>query len=177
MFLVLLPIFSSLFPPSDQANGPLETLFSAFTFTGVSFVMDTVMPISTGNMGEDIARAIGAIFLVHALSKSVTILSREIAPFSIWLVARKFSTMFQQYTGLMEAIILVTICVGIIKSIHQTLASWIGANTVVHILYDLFVLVDVYLISTLVMNSTMGNDTLILLLCVMAIAKILLTLF
>lgn len=89
-------------------------------------------------------------------------------------LSRKFSTLFQTF-GLTESIAFTTISLGILKTIRKTVKG--GTEIVIDILYDLFILVDVYLISNLVMKATTGRDTLILLVSVMAVARVAIVLF
>ena len=82
--------------------------------------------------------------------------------------------LFQTF-GLAESIAFTTISLGILKSARSFIDG--GAGIIADILYDLFILVDVYLISNLVMQGTNGTDSLILLLSVMAVARVIIALF
>lgn len=154
---------------STAEKGPLGAILSAATVTGVSFVMDSVMPASVGNMTEDVVRGVTALLLVHSLLGR---LSNDVEAFAMWVIARRFSTMLAGY-GFLEMMVSVAVCMGITKSAW----SLLGGDTA-RILYDLLILVAVFLAAGWALATMQtGNvgDTVVVLVSMMFIVKTALT--
>ena len=154
---------------STVEKGPLGAILSAATVTGVSFVMDSVMPASVGNMAEDVVRGVAALLLVHSLLGR---LSNDVEAFAMWVIARRFSTMLAGY-GFLEMMVSIAVCMGITKSAW----SLLGGDTT-RILHDLLILVAVFLAAgwalATMQTGNMG-DTIVVLVSMMFIVKTALT--
>lgn len=92
IFIVAVPLLTKIYSEhtimAKYNQGPSATLFSAVSFAGIAFVMDSIMPLSTGYMGEDVVRGVVAVMLVHTIMIPVSSLSNDVGSFSTWLVAR-----------------------------------------------------------------------------------------
>ena len=146
----------------------------SLTFTGVSFVMDSIMPVETGSLGEDTVRGVTAVLLVNTVLGSMPEIGKDVGPFATWLIARRFSNMLK-VIDILQSTAIIGVILGIVKTIH----GWIG-GAVVGIMQDLFVLVAVFLTSAWVMHSTdRGNtgDALVLMISIMMVARVVMTTF
>lgn len=146
-------------------GGPSGSIMAAISVTGVSFVMDTVMPVSVGSVAEDVVRGLAALLLVHSMLGN---LNGDVESFAMWTIARRFSGILRGY-GFLETVVSVAVCMGIVKAGKSVL----GGDTV-HILHDLLVLVAVFLVAGWTIDKVQtGNagDTIVLLVSVMCIVK------
>lgn len=128
------------------------------------------MPGVTNSQGEDIVRGFASVLLVNVILGSVPSIGKDVGQFATWLIARRFSTMFEKYDILLSVSIAI-MAIGIIK----TTQKYIG-GTVMGILNDLFILVTVFLTAGWVISSTdrgtnNSGDTLVLMVCIMSIAR------
>ena len=64
-FVIVAPMMMISFIRGPLGQGPWGTLLSAIIFTGVSFILDSIMPVAVGSLGEDMVRGVAAVMLVN----------------------------------------------------------------------------------------------------------------
>jgi hypothetical protein len=176
--IVAVPLLGARVYAYAGSTGPLAMFAQALTFAGVSLVMNSFMPVLVGNPVEDLVRGVAAVLLVHAImatAESDSPFAGRIAPFAVWRIARRFSSMFHHY-GDLE----VSMLIGAGLALLHTVVKPLIGGIVVDVVHDLFVLVLVYLIAGWFMHATQsgsGGDAIVLLIAAMAAVRSILSFF